>query len=49
METSRRGFVAVAVGAAVLWSIGCVVAGENAPATAQGDVVHLTLAVEGMH
>ncbi len=47
MDTDRRRFLALALGGAVVWTLGRAGAAENAPAP--GDVVHLTLNVEGMH
>ncbi len=47
MESSRRTFLTAVVGAAALWTLRAAGAAEN-PA-ADGNVVHLTLNVEGMH
>ena len=49
MDGNRRRFLALALGGAALWALGPVAAAEKAPETAAGEVVHLTLAVEGMH
>ena len=49
MDGNRRRFLALALGAAALWALGPAAAAENAPAAPAGEVVHLTLAVEGMH
>lgn len=49
MDADRRRFLALALGGAVIWTLGRAGAAENAPASAPGDVVHLTLNVEGMH
>ncbi len=47
MDTSRRTFLTAALGGVALWALRAAGAAEN-PAPA-GDVVHLTLNVEGMH
>jgi hypothetical protein len=49
MDSKRRRFLALALGGAALWTLGRAAAGESAPGTAAGEVVHLTLNVEGMH
>lgn len=49
MRMDRRMMLAILAGAVVLWTSGSVLAPGNAPATDQGEVVQLTLAVEGMH
>jgi hypothetical protein len=49
MDGNRRRFLALFLGGAALCALGPAVAAENAPATPAGQVVHLTLAVEGMH
>jgi hypothetical protein len=49
MDNTRRKFLALALGGAALWTVSGVGAAENTPAAIEGDVVHLTLNVEGMH
>jgi hypothetical protein len=49
MDGNRRRFLALFFGAAAFWTLGPAAAADNAPATPAGDVVHLTLDVEGMH
>jgi hypothetical protein len=49
MDGNRRILLALFLGAAAFWALGSAIAADNAPATPAGDVVHLTLAVEGMH
>jgi hypothetical protein len=49
MDGNRRICLALILGGAVLWALGSAAAADNAAATPTGEVVHLTLAVEGMH
>jgi hypothetical protein len=49
MGSNRRIFLALVLGGAALWAVGRAAVADNAPAAPAGDVVHLTLAVEGMH
>jgi hypothetical protein len=49
MDSKRRKFLALALVVAALWTLGRIAAAENAPAPPAGEVVHLTLNVEGMH
>jgi len=49
MDSKRQRFLALALGGVALWALGGAAAAENAPATPAGEVVHLTLNVEGMH
>jgi hypothetical protein len=49
MDSNRRRFLALALGGAALLTLGRAGAADTAPATPAGDVVHLTLGVEGMH
>lgn len=49
MDNNRRRFLALALGGAALWTLGRAGAADMAPATPAGDVVRLTLGVEGMH
>jgi hypothetical protein len=49
MDSKRRRFLALALGGAALWTLGRVAGAGNAPAPSAGEVVHLTLNVEGMH
>jgi hypothetical protein len=49
MDSKRRRFLALALGGAVLCTLGRAAAAENAPAPSVGEVLHLTLNVEGMH
>jgi hypothetical protein len=49
MDGNRRIFLALLLGGAALWALGPAAAAEKASATPAGDVVHLTLDVEGMH
>ncbi len=47
MDSNRRRFLCLGVGAVALWALTGVSAAEN-PVT-DANVVHLTLNVEGMH
>jgi len=49
MDSNRRIFLALALSGAAFWALGRAAAADNAPAPPAGDVVHLTLDVEGMH
>ncbi len=48
MDSNRRRFLALGVGGLALWAFGRAGAADT-PAAPEGDVVHLTLNVEGMH
>ncbi len=48
MDTDRRRLLGLAVGGVAVWMLKRASAAENAGG-APGDVVHLTLNVEGMH